>query len=99
MPGPWFKSVTPTTFRRLYLAQLETIDARQVLAELAGLANGRVPVLCCFEKAPADRAWCHRALISAWLGDALGARVVEYGHEKAGWGWAHPMLPAEWRHR
>jgi len=97
MPGPYFKSVVPATYRRLYMAQLAALDPRQVLEELAGLAGGQVPVLLCFERPPPNGAWCHRGLVSAWFADALGLRVVEYGHANAGWGWAHPKLPAEWR--
>jgi hypothetical protein len=90
-PGPWFRSVDPDTFAELYMAQLAQLDARQVLRDLARLAGGKVPALLCFERP--GRGWCHRGLVAAWLGDALGLRVCEYGHEADGWGWQHPMLP------
>ena len=96
-PGPWFRSVGADEFRRLYIARLAKLDPRQVLQELAALAGGQVPTLMCFERPAPGDAWCHRGLVSAWLHDTIGLKVVEYGHEDAGWGWAHPMLPAEWR--
>jgi hypothetical protein len=96
-PGPWFNSVTLSQFRLLYMAQLATLDPHQVLQDLADLADGRQPVLLCFERPPPDPAWCHRGLVSAWLSDTLDLQVSEYGHEKAGWGWRHPKLPADWR--
>jgi hypothetical protein len=95
MPGPWFKSVTATEFRRLYLAQLSALDPQDMLRDLAALAGGRTPALLCFERPPPNEAWCHRGLVSAWLDETLGLRVVEYGHEQAGWGWTHPKLPAD----
>ena len=96
MPGPWFNSVTATEFRRLYMTQLDALDPQTVLHDLAALARGRIPALLCFEKPPPNQAWCHRGLVSAWFSDRLHLRVAEYGHEDAGWGWAHPKLPTRW---
>ena len=79
------------------MAQLAILDPAAVLGELTDLAAGQLPALLCFEKPPPDAAWCHRGLVSAWFADALGRAVVEFGHEDAGSGWAHPKLPAEWR--
>ena len=97
MPGPWFRSVSGEEFRRLYMAQLATLEPRQMLQELAALAGDRVPALLCFEKPPPNDAWCHRGLVSAWFADTLKLSVFEYGHEEQGCGWAHPMLPPDWR--
>jgi hypothetical protein len=96
-PGPWFCSVDADEFRRRYLAQLSELDSLAVLQELCALAEGKVPALLCFEKPPPDPAWCHRALVSAWLSDTLGLEVPEAGHEQLGCGWSHPKLPANWR--
>jgi hypothetical protein len=92
-PGSWFRSVTDTEFRDLYLTQLHKLDASRVVADLTELAAGHVPALLCFERPPPDPAWCHRGLISAWLFDALRIEVVEFGHANSGGGWAHPKLP------
>jgi hypothetical protein len=97
MPGSWFKSATATEFRRLYMDQLAALDPQAVLQDLAALAGGRTPVLLCFERPPPNPAWCHRGLVSVWFWDRLHVRIAEYGHEEAGWGWAHPKLPAAWR--
>jgi hypothetical protein len=78
------------------MAQLEALDPQAVSRDLAALAGGRIPALLCFEKPPPNPAWCYRGLVSAWVGEALGLKVVEYGYEDAGWGWAHPKLPTRW---
>lgn len=96
-PGPWFRSVLAAEFRDLYMAQLDTLDPHRVVRDLTELADGRIPALLCFERPPPDPAWCHRGLVSAWFADTLGVRVVEYGHEDAGWGWAYPKLLSDWR--
>ena len=89
-PGSWFRAVDAAVFSRLYLAQLAKLDPAKVLAELNEMAGGLIPALLCFEPPPPDPNWCHRASVSAWLGDALGIKVVEVGHETAGAGWQHP---------
>jgi hypothetical protein len=89
-PGSWFRSVDAATFGKLYLAQLAKLDPTEVLADLNAMAEGLIPALLCFEPPPPNPNWCHRALVSAWLGDALGIKVVEFGHETAGAGWQHP---------
>jgi hypothetical protein len=96
-PGPWFRAVEAEEFRHRYLAQMNLLDVAEVLTDLSAMAGGRIPAVLCFERPPPDPAWCHRGLVSAWLADRLGVQVVEYGHEHAGWGWAHPKLKAEWR--
>jgi Active DUF488-N3 subclade len=92
-PGAWFKSVDANTFRARYMAQLGDLDARRVLEDLGRIAEGRIPVLLCFEKPPPDPTWCHRGLVAAWLQDTLGIAVYELGHENLGAGWHHPKLP------
>jgi len=96
-PGEWFKTASALEFRALYMEQLSKLDPGQVLRGLEALAEGRTPALLCHEKPPPDTRWCHRALVSAWLADALGIAVTEYGHEAEGTGWSHPKLPAAWR--
>jgi uncharacterized protein DUF488 len=96
-PGPWFRSVDPDEFRGRYMAQLAQLDPESVLRDLGALAQGKVPALLCFEKPPPDPAWCHRALVSAWVYDTAALELVEVDHEHHGGGWSHPKLPPAWR--
>jgi hypothetical protein len=75
---------------------LGPLDARQVVDELLELADGKVPALLCFEH-PTSSAWCHRALVSAWLKAELELGVPEYGREHDGSGLGHPKLCADAR--
>ena len=91
-PGPWFNSVSVEEYRRRYQAEvLDKLDPKAVAAELAALAGGRVPVLCCFER-PHTGQWCHRALAAAWLAEALGEPVPEFGFEGLAQA-EHPLRP------
>ena len=96
-PGPWFSSVDEDEYRLRYNAILKALDPRKVVAELQELAQGRIPVLLCFEFPPPDPNWCHRGLVSAWFIDTIGLAVPEWGHEGQGFGWSHPKLPARLR--
>lgn len=98
-PGDWFNSVTRPQYVRLYMRQLNKLDAAEVVRKLEELAAGGVPALLCFEKPPPDPHWCHRGLVAAWLQDTLGIDVVEHGHEHDGGGWGHPKLPVDLRRR
>jgi hypothetical protein len=79
---------TPRGQRSFKLGQL---DPTATLAELSALASGLKPALLCFERAPPDPSWCHRALVSAWFYDTIGISVFEFGHESDGAGWTHPV--------
>jgi hypothetical protein len=39
-PGPWFNSVTPAEYHRLYMAQLGALDARAVQGKIYLLSGG-----------------------------------------------------------
>jgi hypothetical protein len=93
-PGPWFKTcATPQEYVRLYYTEvLSKLDPKAVVAALVAMADGGIPTLLCWEAPPPNEAWCHRALVSAWLYDELGLEVPEYGHEALGFGWQHPKL-------
>ena len=93
-PGPWFKScATPEEYRQRYFAEiLGKLDPKAVVSDLALMADGGTPTLLCWEAPPPNPAWCHRALVSAWLFDELGLEVPEAGHEALGFGWQHPKL-------
>lgn len=96
-PGPWFRSCpTPEKYRERYFDEvLRHLDPARTVAKVSAIADGRTPVLVCFEPPDAvatGRGWCHRALISAWLFDALQLEVRELGMEDAGFGWRHPLL-------
>jgi hypothetical protein len=94
-PGPWFKNCpTPQEYARRYFGEiLAPLDTKAAVSALEAAANGGIPVLLCWELPPPDPAWCHRALVSAWLFDELGVAVPEFGHEALGYGWQHPKLP------
>jgi hypothetical protein len=93
-PGPWFNSVGIEEYCELYRSEiLGPLDPRVVLL---GLANGRVPVLLCYEQ-PIPGQWCHRAMAAEWLAEALGATVPEFGHESL-LQHEHPLMPAQLRH-
>jgi hypothetical protein len=47
----------------------------------ARIADGRVPVLCCFEKPNDPPNWCHRSLVADWIERTLGQPVREIGFE------------------
>jgi hypothetical protein len=93
-PGPWFKTcATPQEYVRLYYIEvLSKLDPKAVVAALAAMAVGGIPTLLCWEAPPPNEAWCHRALVSAWLFEELGLEVCEFGHEDLGFGWKHPKL-------
>ncbi len=46
---------------------LSLLDPKVVENELLALANGKTPVLCCYEK---SSDFCHRKLVSKWLNEA-----------------------------
>ena len=95
-PGPWFSSVDELEYIRRYQTEiLDRLDPRVVTGELADMAGDRVPVLLCFER-PGTGSWCHRALVAAWLGDALGLVVPEVGFEALPQQ-EHPLLPPSMR--
>jgi hypothetical protein len=80
-PGPWFNSVSVEEYCRRYHGEiLAPLDPRAVADQLVSLADGKVPVLVCFER-PNTGKWCHRALVAEWLAEALGQVVPEFGFE------------------
>ncbi len=96
-PGEWFKTASTEEYIRRYVAEvLALLDPAEVWADLHHLAGGKVPVLVCYEQI-GSCAWCHRAIVSAWFAETLGAEVGEYGHIDLGTGRSHPMLPNELR--
>jgi uncharacterized protein (DUF488 family) len=62
-----------------YRAILEKLEPRTVFTDLHLLANGKEPVLLCWEKA---NVFCHRRLVAEWLEKALGIEVVEIGLDR-----------------
>jgi hypothetical protein len=78
---PWFKTcATPQEYVRLYYREvLSKLDPKAVVGALDAIADGGIPTLLCCEAPPPNPAWCHRALVSAWLFDELGLEVCEFG--------------------
>ena len=87
-PGPW---LTAPDFAARYQDLLSRLDPERVHDELMRIADGRVPVLCCFERVGGP-GWCHRSLAASWLSDALGVAVPELGFESLAMD-LHPLLP------
>jgi hypothetical protein len=97
-PGPWFNSVGVEEYYQRYCAEiLGPLNPHDVAAELAEMAAGGVAVMLCYERAGSGQ-WCHRALAAAWLAQALGIVIPEYGFEELPQE-RHPMLAIELRHR
>jgi hypothetical protein len=95
-PGPWFNSVSPEEYDRLYQKEiLGTLDPRVIASEMIDLARGNIPVMVCYEP-PSGAQWCHRAMAALWLAEALGRPVPELGSEQLGQA-SHPLMPAELR--
>ena len=87
MPGS-----SPARYTDRYFGDvLAKLDPRQAVLDLQRIAGDAEPVLLCWESAT-SAAWCHRALVSAWLHDTLGMIVPELHHEAHGHGWSHPKL-------
>jgi hypothetical protein len=83
-PGSWFKSCAPPQeYAHRYFDILSKLNPETVLYELIELADGHTALLC-WEAAPPNQDWCHRALVSAWLFDELALEVPEYGWEGQG---------------
>ena len=97
-PGKWWADCASNEeFRQRYMEILSKLNARQVVDDLVRLADGKTPVLLCWEPPTPGNDWCHRGLAAAWLSDELDLQVREYGQEEHGFGWCHPKLPAEFR--
>jgi hypothetical protein len=93
-PGPWFNSVPTLEYDRLYKSEvLDPLDPERAAHEILALANGQVPVLCCYERL-GDTRWCHRALVGEWFKQTLGLTVHEVGCEHLTFD-HHPLLPAK----
>jgi hypothetical protein len=94
-PGPWFNITTPPAYYDLYRRQLERIDAEAIVARIAILADDKTEAaLLCFETGkPGD--WCHRAMVSEWLNDALNLHVPEWGDAQQRVGRDHPLWPKD----
>ena len=103
-PGPWFNSVGIEEYYQLYRTEiLGRLDPRAVADHLTQLSGGRVPVLLCYERPPAqpamisgDGEWCHRAMVAEWLAEALGVPVPEFGFEALPQH-EHPLMPTQLR--
>ena len=93
-PGPWFDSTDTATFTELYHREvLHRLDPQRVLEELRQLTDGKIPVLCCFERVGGP-IWCHRSQAASWLAEGLGQPVPEIGFEHLAQD-QHPLRPPE----
>lgn len=93
-PGPWFNSVGPLEYDRLYRGEiLGALQPAKVMDQLQEMAGADIPVLLCFETAGSGQ-WCHRAMAARWLAEHLGEPVPEFGHETIPQD-RHPLFPKE----
>lgn len=91
-PGSWFNKVSPQEYqKRFQVEMLDQLDPERVVRELLDFADGKVPVLVCYE-APNKPDWCHRGLVSLWLKQTIDLDVFEFGLEECGCGGRHPKL-------
>jgi hypothetical protein len=91
-PGAWYNSIGPVEYRQRYHDEiLARLDRARVITELEAMAGGRAIALLCFEH-PNGHDWCHRAMAAAWLADALGEPVSEFGFEALPQE-RHPLMP------
>lgn len=58
---------------------LSALDPEQTYETLLTMAEGREPVLLCYEKPPmTETHWCHRHITAEWFERHLGITVPEY---------------------
>lgn len=80
-PGKWFARVTLPVYLERYKEEvLDALDPLAVFGALERLADGKTPVLCCYETAKeigAGKTYCHRHLAAKWLEDRLDIQVDE----------------------
>jgi hypothetical protein len=79
------KGLPPREFEKAYDEYLNGLDADLILARIEQMADGKIPVLVCWESAHhinAGRCWCHRHLVARWLERELGITVEEVGWPK-----------------
>jgi hypothetical protein len=95
-PGPWFNSVGVDEYCYRYRTEiLGRLNPKVVADRLTRIAEGRTPVLVCYER-PDSGQWCHRAMVAEWLAGALGCAVPEFGYEHLAQQ-DHPLLPPSLR--
>jgi hypothetical protein len=83
-PGSWFNSVSEQEYRVRYFAQLASLDAAQVVADLVALAGGHEAILLCYESAAEiarGSTFCHRHMAAQWFKTELGMVVSEWSAE------------------
>lgn len=94
-PPKWFRDPMPEKVwvNRYEREVLKVLDANVVVAELTAMGGGGPVLLLCWEPAPPNPDWCHRALVSRWLQREVGLAIPEFGFTSCGCGATHPKLP------
>ena len=65
-------------YQQMFEAQLAGLDPNAVVSDLDQIADGKEPVLMCYEKPPfTAENWCHRTMVAEWLHRKLGLVVEE----------------------
>jgi hypothetical protein len=77
-PATEMLKLQPIEFDAAYVAQLASLNPRQVYNDLVAL-GGSECILCCYE---APNELCHRRLAASWLESSLGIAVPEIACEQ-----------------
>ena len=62
-----------------FLAQLEKLNANNIIEDLRKLGNGKSVGLICH---CSTKNFCHRHLVAEWIKNCTGRNVVEFKNEK-----------------
>jgi hypothetical protein len=73
-PGKWFRSAKFEDYLTLYAKILSQLDPQVVWDDLHNLADGKEPIILCFES---PGTFCHRRLVANWLSINLGVLIQE----------------------
>lgn len=74
-PDNDFPAINENYTRRFVAERLTPLDANLVISDIEKMANGKIPVLLCYEN---PGSFCHRHLVAKWLRDNFpGLDVAE----------------------
>ena len=83
-PEPEWIGLSEAEYRPLYIAKLESIGAdtfTEWLRLLHNEAEGKSPVLLCYEALRKPGEFCHRRMFAEWYESKTGVVIPELGHQ------------------